>query len=138
MTETIVLPRFLVTRLLHQAQTRPDHEVCGLIGARGDKPSSLYPIANVAENPRLHFHMDPKGQIKAMKTMRRRGETLFAVYHSHPQAPPFPSREDLEWVAYPEALALIISLNTKGVLELRGFRLEGRHPREIVLVMEET
>lgn len=137
MAETIILSRSLVTRLLHQAQTRPDYEVCGLIGANDDRPSSLYPIANVAKNPRLHFRMDPKGQIEAMKTMRQRGETLFAIYHSHPKAPPFPSQEDLEWVAYPEALTLIISLSTKGVLEMRGFRLEGRHPQEVILVMEE-
>ncbi|BCX80559.1 [CysO sulfur-carrier protein]-S-L-cysteine hydrolase [Methylomarinovum caldicuralii] len=138
MPDTIVLPRSLVTRLLHQAQSRPDYEVCGLIGARDGKPVNVYPVANVAADPGRHFEMDPAGQIRAMKTMRQRGETLFAIYHSHPHAPPFPSSEDLEAVSYPEALSLIISLNTKGVLEIRGFRLEGRQPEEVELVMEEA
>ncbi|BCX88782.1 [CysO sulfur-carrier protein]-S-L-cysteine hydrolase [Methylomarinovum tepidoasis] len=138
MPDTIVLPRSLVTRLLHQAQSRPDYEVCGLIGARDGKPVSVYPVANVATDPERHFEMDPAGQIQAMKTMRQRGETLFAIYHSHPHAPPFPSREDIQSVSYPEALSLIISLNTKGVLEIRGFRLEGRRPEEVELVMEEA
>ena len=138
MPDTIVLPRSLVTRLLHQAQSRPDYEVCGLIGARNGKPVSVYPVANVAPDPARHFEMDPKGQIQAMKAMRERGETLLAIYHSHPSAPPFPSAEDLEAVSYPEALSLIISLNTKGVLEIRGFHLDGRQPEEVELVMEEA
>ncbi len=55
--------------------------------------------------------------------MRENGEALFAIYHSHPTSPAEPSAIDLELAAYPDALYLIISLNTKGVLEMRGFRL---------------
>ncbi|GAB6068775.1 hypothetical protein JCM13664_20960 [Methylothermus subterraneus] len=137
MPESVVLPRALVIALLHQAQSRPECEVCGLIGARGGVPVSLYPVANVAAEPKRHFHLDPQGQIEAMRTMRERGETLFAVYHSHPSAPPFPSDEDIEAVAYPEALTLIVSLSTKGTLQMRGFRLDGRIPEEVVLEVEE-
>lgn len=137
MPERITLPRTLVIHLLHQAQAQPEFEVCGLIGARGQVPTSLYPIANVAADRRRHFHLDPKGQIEAMRTMRQRGETLFAIYHSHPSAPPFPSAEDVEAIAYPEALSLIISLDTQGTLQMRGFRLDGRTPEEVVLAVEE-
>ncbi|HEY9148296.1 MAG TPA: M67 family metallopeptidase, partial [Gammaproteobacteria bacterium] len=69
------------------------------------------------------FAMDPQQQIDAMRHMREGGEELFAIYHSHPHAPPEPSRRDLQEAAYPEALYLIISLDTKGVLQMRGFRL---------------
>ena len=58
--------------------------------------------------------------------MREQQEELFAIYHSHPTAPAEPSATDLEMANYPDALYLIISLNTKGVLEMRGFRLN-RH-----------
>ncbi len=133
----IILPRTLVNKLLHQAQILEDYEVCGLIGAGHDVPRSVYPVTNVAPDPRRHFLMDPKEQIQAMKAMRKRGETLFSIYHSHPTAPALPSREDMEQVAYPEALTLIISLKTKGVLELRAFRLEGNRPEEIPVEMEE-
>ncbi len=137
MPDRITLPRTLVIRLLQHAQSCPDFEVCGLIGARGDVPVSLYPVDNVAADRRRHFHLDPKGQIEAMRTMRRHSETLFAVYHSHPSAPPLPSTEDVEAIAYPQALTLIISLDTKGTLQMRGFRLDGRTPEEVVLAVEE-
>lgn len=118
-----LIPRPLATKLLFEAQKRPDEEVCGLVGARGDMPHSLYPIANVAAERTHRFEMDPKGQIAAMKAMRERGETLWAIYHSHPDAPPEPSARDLAELGYPEALYLIISLNIKGVLEMRGWRM---------------
>ena len=67
--------------------------------------------------------MEPAAQIEAMRRMREGGEELFAIYHSHPHAPAEPSAQDLQEAAYPEALYLIVSLDTKGVLEMRGFRL---------------
>lgn len=137
MPDLITLPRTLVISLLHQVQSCPEFEVCGLIGARDGVPASLYPVDNVATDRKRHFHLDPKGQIEAMRTMREHGETLFAIYHSHPSAPPFPSDEDLEALAYPEALTLIISLNTRGTLEMRGFRLDGRTPEEVVLAVDD-
>lgn len=135
--DRIVLPRTLVNSLLHQAQSCPDVEVCGLIGARGGVPVSFYPVENIAADRKCHFELDPKGQIDAMRTMRERGETLFAIYHSHPSAPPIPSAEDLEAIAYPEALTLIISLDTKGTLKMSGFRFDGCTFKEVVLAVEE-
>jgi proteasome lid subunit RPN8/RPN11 len=121
------LPRSLVTKILSHAQHTPESEVCGLIGARDGVPEAVYPITNVADTPQSLFAMDPAAQIEAMRQMRLSGEELFAIYHSHPHAPAQPSRRDLEEAAYPQALYLIVSLNTKGVLEMQGFRLhDGR------------
>lgn len=119
----VILSRTLVNELLTQAQHSPEEEVCGLIGSKVGSSSRVYPIANVARERDHLFAMEPQAQIDAMRQMRDAGEELFAIYHSHPHAPAEPSLRDLEEAAYPEALYLIISLNTKGVLELRGFRL---------------
>lgn len=135
----LLIPRPLATRLLFEAQKRPDEEVCGLVGARGEVPCSLYPVVNAAAERTRRFEMDPRGQIEAMKTMRERGETLWAIYHSHPDAPPEPSARDLAELGYPNALYLIISLTIKGVLEMRGWRMTDNHNgmEEVVLkVME--
>lgn len=127
------LPRILVNQLLHQAQSSPQDEVCGLIGATLEGKVSVYPVANIAEAPEQLFRMEPSAQIAAMRRMRERGESLFAIYHSHPHAPALPSARDLAEAAYPEALYLVISLDTKGVLEMRGFRLEEGRAREVEL-----
>jgi proteasome lid subunit RPN8/RPN11 len=119
----VTLPITLATKILSHAQHSPESEVCGLVAARDGIPEAVYPIANVADLPQSLFAMDPAAQIEAMRRMRLSGEELFAIYHSHPHAPADPSRRDLAEAAYPEALYLIVSLNTKGVLEMQGFRL---------------
>lgn len=119
----VTLPITLVNRILSHAQHSPESEVCGLIAARDGVPDRVYPIANVADLPEMLFAMEPVAQIEAMRQMREGGEELFAIYHSHPHAPAQPSLRDLEEAAYPQALYLIVSLNTKGVLEMQGFRL---------------
>lgn len=123
MNEDFQIPRKITTQLLHLAQISPDTEVCGLIGSKNGLPVTCYPITNISNQPQQRFLLDEKQQITAMSQMRERGEHLFAIYHSHPTTPAQPSPTDLALAAYPEALYLIISLNTKGVLEMRGFKL---------------
>lgn len=128
-----VLPRTLVNRILTHAQQAPDNEVCGLIGTDGEQTPTLYPINNVASDTQTLFQMDPKEQIDAMRKMREQGERLFAIYHSHPHASGLPSSKDLAQASYPDALYLIISLNTIGVLEMRGFYIRNSDVQEVEL-----
>jgi len=130
------LPRPLVNRLLAIAQHDHEREACGLIASRDGTPGTVYPVANVAEDPGRFFQMEPKGQIEAMRAMRDRGEALFAIFHSHPDAPASPSATDIAESAYPDALHLIVSLNTKGVLEMRGYRIIDGEAREEALELE--
>ena len=135
--EETKLSRKLTTQLLHLAQISPAEEICGLIGSHALETYSCYPINNIAQQPESRFLLDPQQQIDAMAKMREHNEQLFAIYHSHPNSPAIPSKTDLELAAYPEALYLIISLNTKGVLELRGFKLLQQTFEEIPLSLEE-
>lgn len=132
----VKIPRQLVNSLLHQAQSGGDKEICGLIAARGGHPQRVIPIANVAPTPATRYQMDPKAQIDAMRDMRQRDETLFAVYHSHPHSPAVPSAVDAAEAGYPEALYLIISLSVKGTLEMRGYRMADGAFKEVLLEIE--
>lgn len=128
MTQSIVeLPRLLTHQLMHLAQQEPDQEICGLIAADASgRAIRCYPVRNVANTPYNRFQLDSAEQIAAMQQMREQNQQLFAIYHSHPTAPATPSATDIEQAAYPEALHLIISLNTKGVLEMRAFKIENQ------------
>jgi len=137
MTEATHIPRKIANQLLHLAQRSPNAEICGLIGGRQGLPQNCYPVDNSADDPAQHFMLDAKGQIAAMKTMRERGEELCAIYHSHPHAPATPSASDLQQAAYPDALYLIISLNTQGLLEMRGFKINPKGCAEVPLMLGE-
>ncbi len=131
------IPRKLTNQLLHLAQLSPNAEICGVVGGKNGMPQSCYPVENIAEQTQSNFLLDAQQQIKAMATMRENAEELFAIYHSHPTAPALPSAYDLEQAAYPDALYLIISLNTKGVLEMRGFKINQHKAKEVVLTLLE-
>ncbi len=131
--QTTILPRSLVNQLLTQAQNSPETEVCGLISSHNGQPMKVYPVKNIAPEPGQLFQMDPKGLIDVMRHMREQNEELFAIYHSHPHSPAVPSATDLQQAEYPDALYLIISLDTKGVLEMRGYRLNNNALEEVVL-----
>jgi proteasome lid subunit RPN8/RPN11 len=132
------IPRKLTNDLLHLAQLSPDTEICGLVGSLKGIPCSCYPVLNVADQPMQRFLLDAKQQIDAMAAMRKKGEDLFAIYHSHPSSPAEPSVHDIEEATYNDALYLIISLNTKGVLEMRGFKINQKTTQEVVLTLSET
>ena len=137
MLNPVKLPRNIVNQLLHYTQQNSDSEICGLISCKDDIPIRCYPITNVADNPQQLFALDPAQQIAAMRKMRDHNEQLFAIYHSHPSSPAIPSIIDLEQVNYPDALYLIISLQTRGVLEMRGFYLREKKIIEAPLQITE-
>ena len=98
-------------QMLAHARRHPALEVCGLLG--GDEAGNAvghYAVENVAADPRRRFLMQPEGQIAAMKRMRARGETLLAIYHSHPNGAAEPSVRDIDDAQYPDTWYLIAVL----------------------------
>ena len=89
----------------------------------------------MATNPVALYRMDGKEQIDVMRQMRENNENLFAIYHSHPHSEAYPSATDLSEAQYPDVVYIIVSLNTKGVLDLRAYKLNGTQitPLEISL-----
>jgi len=117
--QVLHVPRRLAIRLLAEAQKATDREVAGVVAARGAEPVTVYPATGR----------------EALASLADRGETLWAVYRSHPAAGWKPSAADLAASGHPEALHLIVSLDTKGVLQLRGWKIEGGEavPKELAI-----
>ena len=131
--ESVRLPRHIVNHILEHVQSEPGREVCGLVAASSGRPTRCFPVPNVAADPARRFEMEPAAQIAALRAMRETGESLFAIYHSHPSGPARPSATDLAEAAYPEALQLIVSLDTRGVLEMRAYRIRKGQATEVAL-----
>lgn len=111
--------------ILH-AQTKPDEEVCGLIGAIDGRVKNIYRVENVANDPAENFLMAPEDQIKTMREMRNKKEALWGIYHSHPNTPARPSEKDLEMAAYPDTYYLIVSLSSDSP-ELKAYYYNGKN-----------
>jgi len=137
MPQTLELPRPLVNKILAHAQQNDETEVCGLIGNSADGEKTYYSINNIADNPDCRFLMDAPQQISAMKKMREKQQQLFAIVHSHPHASAQPSQLDIQENAYKDVFYIIISLNTKGVLEMRAYEQTDDDMQEVELILEE-
>lgn len=127
------LPHILVNEILTQASRHPGVEICGFLSGRGDTANRCFPVANVAVDAHCGYEMDAAGQIDAMRGIRQAGDDVVAIYHSHPEGLAAPSRRDVQEASYPDAVYLIVSLGTKGVLEMAAFRIEAGQVRDVAL-----
>jgi len=137
-TQTLELPRPLVNKILAHAQQNDSTEVCGLIGNSTAGEKIYYAIDNISNDPSCRFLMDAPQQINAMKKMREKQQQLFAIVHSHPAANAQPSQLDIQENGYKDVFYIIISLNTKGVLEMRAYTQTGDSMREVELILEDA
>jgi len=71
---------------------------------------------------RGHFSFDPEEQFAAIKDMRKKDLVPIAVYHSHPETPARPSKEDIRLAYDSDISYLIISLARK-VPDIKLFKI---------------
>ncbi|MBF0428851.1 MAG: M67 family metallopeptidase [Magnetococcales bacterium] len=121
-----VIPRIFVNKMLAHAQRTHPRECVGVLTGVGEEVRGWHSLTNV-EGDSHRFLADPAEQIELFRKMRMQGQEVVAIYHSHPNGPATPSAYDLEQTNYPEALTLIVAMDTEGRLEINGFLLrEGR------------
>ena len=69
----------------------------------------VYYLTNI-DHTNEHFSLDPKEQLAAIKDMRKNGLEPLGNWHSHPETPARPSKEDIRLAFDSEASYLIMSL----------------------------
>jgi proteasome lid subunit RPN8/RPN11 len=134
---SVRLPAAEYERMLEHAVRGLPNEVCGLIAGevRGDLKTvrRVYLLSNPDASP-VHFSVDPQEQLAAVRDMRAAGLTPLGNFHSHPDTPARPSREDVRLAYDPKASYLILSL--AGPPALKAFRIAharaAEEPLEIV------
>ncbi len=100
------------------------YEACGLLSEAEGKSSTLWKIKN--ETKRFNrFAMSSESIKIAVKEMKKKGESLSGIFHSHPNSPAVPSTHDIRNNSYPEFPYLIVSFH-KGRTEVKCFKMIGR------------
>jgi proteasome lid subunit RPN8/RPN11 len=118
--------------IAHALREAP-RECCGIIAGRDGVPFQLYETRNVAAGNRL-YEIDPAQLIDLeFRELPAQGLELVAIYHSHPESPPYPSATDVELAFWPDAVFLICSLANRDQPEVRGFRIRDGAIDEVAL-----
>ena len=125
--DVLVLPRTTAIELMHAAQLSPDRSIAGVLGLRDGLAEGLTP-----------GQADSAESLAHACVQAEQAGGVFALYYSQPAAAAEP--HDL-----PQALReaatnrplLIVSLNTKGVLETRAWRwCEGQYIEQTLTAIE--
>lgn len=93
---TLVISTALLDAIRAHARAAGGEECCGLLLGDGaaDHVTAIRPAANVAENPRHFFEIDPAELLRAHREARAGGPVILGHYHSHPEGNPTPSPVD--------------------------------------------
>ena len=129
---TLILPTALADALWAHALREAPRECVGALGGvqegQAARALALYPLGNVAPRPEHEYLADPGHLMRALRAMAADGQSLIALYHSHPRGPAGPSSTDTRLASYPVPY-VIADLCGRA---LRAYRLPGGEAVEIV------
>lgn len=126
----LIIKESFLAQIIKQCILEFPNETCGILSGIGSQVQKVYAMANTEKSPSFYF-MDGREQLKVIKDIRSLGQTMLAVYHSHPRSPAYPSAHDVELALYPEASYVIISLEDKDKPVVRSFKIaEGKIEEE--------
>lgn len=109
------IPDWCLAQMLIQARAELPNECCGLLAGKisDDRTSAevthRYPLINERASP-TEFQSEPRNHLAAERDIRRLGLDVLAVYHTHPQSEPRPSKKDLDRNYSPGVMNVIIGL----------------------------
>lgn len=129
----LILPRRVAIRILGEAQTAQPRRIAGVVGADLDGPLSFFTMRNAANQPEASIVLSGDEIANARAAVQGRGQQVWAYVTSHPLAAAVPVTQDFRDSPYPNAVHLVVSLSTKGVLEMRAWQLRESEPRERIL-----
>lgn len=133
MSERLTLPPAMRAEIIEHAHDHAPRECCGVIAGRDGALTQLHRLTNVEPGVDRYL-FDDEEFFRVYWEIENRGESLVAVYHSHPVSVAYPSKTDVEFAFWPEAVYLICSLEHPDAPVIRGFRIVDEVISEIDVV----
>nr|WP_279388236.1 M67 family metallopeptidase [Melghiribacillus thermohalophilus] len=85
------------------------NEGCGILSGNSTVISRIWKMKNIDASPES-FMMDPEEINDVLERIHYLGEQFMGVFHSHPSASPYPSKEDMDHFHYQNLPYFIVSL----------------------------
>ena len=102
------ISRCVVDLIQRAAADAVPQEACGLLFDADGAIGAASVEGNVAENPLIHFEIDPAALFAAIRAERVGGPVLAGYWHSHPSGDATPSATDAAMAAPDGRLWLIV------------------------------
>jgi proteasome lid subunit RPN8/RPN11 len=118
--EPLVIPAEIYDAMVADCTRASARACCGILGGSPSRVSAIYPLGNIAVNPR-RYESNGSDLLQAAIDLRERGLMIAAIYHYSPGSPPIPSQTDLDENYYGETPRVIVSLGKS--VSVRVWRL---------------
>jgi proteasome lid subunit RPN8/RPN11 len=109
--------------VLQARQGAPD-EVGGVLASANGRAMNVFRARNAADNPTTGYRMATEDQRRILAEIDEKGLDIFAVYHSHPTAPAYPTTAELSGAYYSNAYYLVLSLADPIKPTIRAYRID--------------
>jgi [CysO sulfur-carrier protein]-S-L-cysteine hydrolase len=121
--KALEIPRDILDAMVAHCVREAPLECCGILaGVAPPLVTSIYPLRNESQSEK-RYNADPHDLINTQLELRRRGQEILAIYHSHPRWEAIPSRTDLAENYYGEVPRIIVSLLRESP-DVRVWRLD--------------
>lgn len=120
--ERLIVPAKIQAEIVAHARDHFPRECCGIVAGKDGAITEAVRLTNL-EAGVSRYLMDEEEFFRTYWAIENRGESLLAVYHSHPVTVAYPSQTDVAFAFWPEAIYLICSLAHPEAPVLRGFRI---------------
>jgi len=115
------IPKTIIHEMVDHALREAPLECCGILAGKGKTVSRKYEMRN-ADKSRISYLMAPEEQLEVFTEIEKERLDMMAIYRSHPNTTPFPSKRDVRLAFYPDVAYVIISLKD-GETAVKGFRI---------------
>lgn len=99
----------ILEAICKRAEEETPLEACGYLAGKDGIATTHYKMTNM-DRSETHFSFDPREQFRVIKTVRASGLEIIAAYHSHPESPARPSKEDIRLAHDSSIIYVIVSL----------------------------
>lgn len=120
--ERLIVPGLIREEIIAHARDHWPRECCGVIAGKNGEITQLHRLTNLEQSVNRYL-FDDEEFFRVYWEIENRGEELLSVYHSHPVTVAYPSKTDVEFAFWPEAVYLICSLEVEAASVIRGFRI---------------
>lgn len=131
----MIIDKGKLEQIIEHCQKEYPGEACGILAGKNNTVEKIYKMKNISETPDKFYFMDPEEQLKVFKNIRNLDMEMQAIYHSHVNSAPYPSKSDMEMAFYPECLYLIISLKDMDNPCVRCFKIAGGRIEEDKIII---
>lgn len=115
------LPAEVAEQIVAHCQAALPNEGCGLLAGDPSGVQRVYCLENVEASP-VSYTIDPQGHFRALQDAEQNGWELLGAFHSHVNAPAYPSPTDVADAAEPDWLWVVMGPMRESP-ELRAYRI---------------